>query len=393
MTNTENGRLSDIKTGCLKAQTSLFARFNPDNRLPVSKAPGTVMVCAVLKGNQLELRRAGDARGYLIRNDYPFIQTDDDTDNEGRPKSSISAIRESLGCLDFDAGDSKPLQAGDLLILRSDGTYRAAAWHELLMIMEGEMDRGGSDDEIAERIQTKVLEAQKFKGVKDNFSFITYCHGMSLREYFKKRAKDREKRMRSGSGISQAVAGVLGELGGALHQVRGTALAAMSAIVVLGGAIWHCSGGTEKNPFEESCAHNSINGKWTAATANPNDKEKDLSWEGLPTTVNIDVVSKGVPVVTLNDYPVACLNGGFAPAAVAAEHPSGNDLVRLSSGSGKPIEAHFTPERGASNALQKNVNLHDDLIFEKNGVIWLACKNPVSVGCKNDYDRLLDAHN
>ncbi len=391
LTNSASIQLPDRKMACRQAQTTLMGRFPGHDKATDPKCPNTVLVCAdINRQGRLEFVRAGDARGYVIRNDQVCVTTEDDAaygNRDGRTEklgvaSSLGAVNDSLPWLDDVV--SVDLEKGDLVVLCSDGVHEGRVDAvELMRIFEEEVANETADDSnLATRIQGRIFDVQKnYK--HDNFTLIVYCHGMTLKEFFKNRKKAR---------VSAPVrTAVLSVLNGASSHGRGLMAAGLFATGIATVASYCSQESPESNPFADTCQTTSVPGKWTTPTDNPQDAEPSASPRavfGSSDTVNLRVFNAKGSTVELNGYPVACLDHA-APRAVAAEHPTGGDKVEITDSSGRKMVYHFEPKRGTTNDLQDNApGTSGDLTFTADGGVKLHCEAPVSVGCKADIDAL-----
>lgn len=149
------------------------ARSKPDQT-----GMGTTVVAALLSGHVLSVAHIGDSRLYLIRGERIQPLTEDHslvaeqvrrgilTEEEAERSSQKNIVTRALGIEDTVAVDldELPLEAGDTLLLCSDGLTRGVKPDEILQVVRGEP----APQAAAERL----VELANAAGGEDNTTVV-----------------------------------------------------------------------------------------------------------------------------------------------------------------------------------------------------------------------------
>lgn len=140
---------------------------------------GTTLVCALFFGKQAVLANIGDSRGYLLRDKKLFQLTEDHSlvnelvkhgqisSEEARHHPQKNIITRTLGVSDEAVLDQQliELQAGDLLLLCTDGLTNMLEDSQLLKILQSPVS-------LADKCEILIRQANAAGG-KDNITVLT----------------------------------------------------------------------------------------------------------------------------------------------------------------------------------------------------------------------------
>lgn len=152
-----------------------------------SDSPGTTCVAAMIKDGVLHFAHAGDSRLYLLRDRKVQARTQDHslvshwtqwgmlTEEQARIHPQRNQITNCLGGADdafyIDIGESITLQAGDVLLLGSDGLWSPFTDDELIAAFG---DSGNADAVLQSLVETAL---KRERGHSDNISGLVVRWG------------------------------------------------------------------------------------------------------------------------------------------------------------------------------------------------------------------------